>query len=61
MEFYNVKKKSKVEIDDSKVRKTTYGEEGRIRYAFRATDDDGTNLTKFVSKDVFESLDAPME
>lgn len=59
MEFYNVKKRQKVNIADNMIKKTTYGTGSRIRYAVRAVDDDGTNLTKFVSKDVFQSLDAP--
>lgn len=62
MQFYNVKKRQNVEIPDDKVRKTVYGKgTDRERYAARATDDDGTNLTKFVSKDTFDNLDAPEE
>lgn len=62
MEFYSVKKRKKVEIPDDQIKKTTYeGRGGQVRYAVRGTDDDGTNLTKFVSKDVFESLDVPEE
>ena len=61
MEFYNVKKREKVEVPDNKIRKTIYGEGDRLRYAVRATDDDGTNLTKFVSKDTFDGLDVPKE
>ena len=60
IEFYNVKKKKKVQINDDKVSKKTYGEGTRLRYALRATDDDGVNLTKFISKDTFDSLNAPM-
>lgn len=59
MQFYNVKKREKVDINDSQIKKTTYGEGTRVRYAFRAVDDDGTNLTKFVSKETFDSIDAP--
>jgi hypothetical protein len=53
--FYNVKKKQKVEIDPSKVEKVEIksvsknGKE-RIRYTFKAIDEDGTKLTKFCSK-----------
>jgi hypothetical protein len=61
MEFYNVKKRKKVNIPDNQVKKTTYGKEGRIRYAVRGTDDDGTNLTKFVSKDTYDSMNVPEE
>jgi hypothetical protein len=65
IEFYDVKKREKVQIPESQVRKTTYekaGKEGKvnIRYAFRATNE-GTNLTKFVKKEDWEGLDAPIE
>ena len=61
IEFYNVKKRKKVEIDESKVEKVTYDRElkdgsTQTRYAFKAQDDDGTNLTKFCSKADFDGL-----
>ena len=61
VQFYNVKKRKKVEIDESKVEKVTYDRElkdgsTQTRYAFKAQDDDGTNLTKFCSKADFEGL-----
>lgn len=64
IEFYNVKKRKKVMIDS--VRKTKYErtlKDGsiQIRYAFRATDDDGTNLTKFCSKVDWDAVSAPVE
>lgn len=59
--FYNVKKRSKVEIDDDKLTKKRYQGRGGERYALRAQDDDGTNLTKFVSKEVYDATDAPEE
>jgi len=64
MQFYNVKTRSKVEVPDSDlkktkyVRKTTKGDQ--VRYALRANVN-GTNLTKFVSKDTYDSLNVPME
>jgi hypothetical protein len=61
MEFYNVKKRQKVDIPDAEIKKTTYeGKGGQVRYAVRANDE-GTNLTKFVSKETWDSLDAPEE
>ena len=60
IEFYNVKKKAKVNIDESKISKAEYkkttskGES--IRYAFKAVDDDGTKLTKFCSKVDYDKL-----
>ena len=60
IEFYNVKKKAKVKIDSKKIKKVTYEKEtskGKsVRYAFKAVDDDGTNLTKFCSKKDYDAL-----
>ena len=61
IEFYNVKKKSKVSIDESKVEKKTYERTSKsgkktIRYAFAAVDEDGTKLTKFCSKEAYDSI-----
>ena len=64
IEFYNVKKRKKVSIDDSEIKKVEYKRETtkgvQVRYAFRAQDDDGTNLTKFVSKADYDNVDAPV-
>ncbi len=64
IEFYNVKKRKKVSIDDSEIKKVEYKRETtkgvQVRYAFRAQDDDGTNLTKFVSKADYDKVDAPV-
>jgi hypothetical protein len=65
IEFYNVKKREKVQIPESEVRKTKYekpGKDGKInvRYALRATDD-GTKLTKFCKESDWKALDAPEE
>ena len=60
MEFYNVKKKAKVKIADSKCVKVEYPRETskgvQIRYGVKAVDDDGTNLTIFVSKDKYDKI-----
>tara|TARA_B100000085_G_scaffold273922_1_gene289949 strand:+ start:3584 stop:3772 length:189 start_codon:yes stop_codon:yes gene_type:complete len=61
IEFYNVRKKTKVSIDESKVEKKTYEKVSKagkktIRYAFAAVDDDGTKLTKFCSKEAYDSI-----
>jgi len=55
VEFYNVKKKSKVKIDSDNITPVKYEKEAkdgsiRIRYALKAVDSDGTNLTKFCSQ-----------
>ena len=62
MEFYNVKKRVKVNISEDQIKKTVYeGKGGQKRFAARAVDDDGTTLTKFISKEAFDSLDIPLE
>ncbi len=61
MQFYNVKKREKVEIPEDQLKKKVYDSKGRKRYAVRAVDDDGTNLTRFVSKDDYDELDVPVE
>ncbi|MGC6367649.1 MAG: hypothetical protein ACON35_06600 [Candidatus Marinamargulisbacteria bacterium] len=64
IEFYNVKKRKKVTINESEIKKVEYKRETtkgtQVRYAFRAQDDDGTNLTKFVSKADYDKVDAPV-
>lgn len=62
IEFYDVKLRSKVQIDESNVKKTTFEtKNGQVRYGLRAKTDDGRNLTKFVSKADWDSLDLPVE
>ena len=61
IEFYNVKKKKKVQIDESNVEKHSYENTTKtgktsIRYAMKAVDDDGTKLTKFCSKADYDKL-----
>ena len=60
IEFYNVKKKAKVKIDAGKIKKVEYKKKTskgeQVRYAFKAVDDDGTNLTKFCSKADYDKL-----
>jgi hypothetical protein len=59
MQFYNVKKRAKVEVADTDIKKKKYEGRGGYRYAARAVDDDGINLTKFITKEMFDSLDVP--
>jgi len=61
IQFYNVKKKQKVEVDPSKVTKHAYkkiAKSGKItiRYALKAVDEDGTKLTKFCSKADYDAI-----
>lgn len=60
IEFYNVKTRQKVEVDESQVKKVVYQPKGQgsPRYAVRA-EVDGTPLTKFVSKATYDSLNVP--
>lgn len=63
IEFYNVKKKAKVSIEESTITKVKYEKENKdgstkTSYAFKAVDDDGTKLTKFASKATWEATDA---
>ncbi len=62
MEFYSVKHRKKIEVDDKDIRKKTFGEGTQLRYAAVAqTSVDGAtvNLTKFISKVTFEGLKVP--
>jgi hypothetical protein len=54
-QFYDVKKKSKVTVPVTG--KTTYGEPGKLRYAFKGTSESGGKLTAFVSKDTWDKAD----
>lgn len=64
IEFYDVKARQKVSIPVSQVQKTKYERQTKdgatqVRYAVRAKSSSGGNLTKFVSKDMWDSLDVP--
>ncbi len=60
MEFYNVKKREKVQIADAKCEKVVYKRETangiQERYAVKAVDSDGSKLTKFISKATYDGL-----
>ena len=64
MKFYNVKKRAFVEVADSNCKKAVYKRETakgvQERFAVRASDN-GTKLTKFVTKKVYDSLQYPTE
>jgi hypothetical protein len=63
IKFYNVKKKASVEISEEQCWKVKYqrtkGGGPKENYALRAKDDDGTTLTKFCKKEVFDSMNCP--
>jgi len=61
MEFYNVRKRKKVQIDSTKIEKRlleskTKNGSVRTRYAFAAIDDDGTKMLKFCKKEDYDSF-----
>ena len=63
IEFYSVKHRRKVQVDDSEIAKKTYDRETskgvQKRYALQAqttVDGDSVKLTKFVSKDTFDQV-----
>ena len=64
MKFYNVKKRKAVTIADGDCRKVVYKRKTskgvQERFAVRAQDDDGTNLTKFLNKANFDKLACPV-
>ncbi|MBW4436178.1 MAG: hypothetical protein KME04_03540 [Pleurocapsa minor GSE-CHR-MK-17-07R] len=50
VEFYDVKTRTKVQVDEKSVKKTTFTTKtGQTRYGLRG-EHDGRTLTKFVSK-----------
>lgn len=63
IKFYNVKKRESVEIDEGNCKKVVYKRETakgpQERFAVRAQDSDGTNLTKFINKETFGKLSCP--
>ena len=60
MEFYNVKKRARVVIEDSKCTPVVLSQwtlQGtRQTYAAKAVDDDGTAVIKFITKQQYDSL-----
>jgi hypothetical protein len=62
--FYNVKTKATVEVAEKDLRKKVYTrittKGTQTRYAVRATIDN-MNLTKFISKETYDTLNVPVE
>ena len=60
VEFYDVKLKKKVTVDDKDVTKTTFKtSNGQVRYGLRGKTSDGRSLTKFVSKSDWDGMKVP--
>ena len=60
IEFYNVRKREKVQIADENVEKRvleskTKAGATRLRYAFAAVDEDGTKMLKFCKKEDYDN------
>lgn len=61
IEFYDVKIRQKVKVDEGKVTKVTFTTKGgQTRYGLRAKTADGRNLTKFISKAEWEKMKVPV-
>jgi hypothetical protein len=61
IQFYNVRKRSKVQISEDQVEKRkleskTKKGDLRVRYAFAAVDEDGTKMIKFCSKSDYDNF-----
>jgi hypothetical protein len=62
IEFYDIKLKKKVMIDEKDVVKVTFTtKKGQLRYGIRGKTSDGRSLTKFVSKGNWDELTVPEE
>jgi hypothetical protein len=61
VEFYDVKTRKKVSVDDKDIMKTTFTANGQIRYGLRGKTSDGRTLTKFVSKADWDKMNVPEE
>lgn len=59
IEFYDLKLKKKVQVDESRVRKVTFDTKSGVRYGLKATTEDGRKLTKFVGKATWDELNVP--
>lgn len=57
VEFYDVKTRKKINVDDKDVTKTKLNtKNGQVRYALRGKTTDGRTVTKFVSAKDYDKL-----
>ena len=62
VDFYDVKHRKKVAIDEKNITKTTFTtQNGQTRYGIRGKTDDGRVLTKFVSKGDWDKMSVPQD
>jgi hypothetical protein len=60
VEFYDVKLKTKVSVDEKDITKVKFeGANGRTTYGLRGKTKDGRSLTKFVSKKDWDAMKVP--
>lgn len=60
VEFYDIKYKKKVMIDEKNIVKVTFTtKSGGLRYGIKGTTDDGRSLTKFVNKETWDGMNVP--
>jgi hypothetical protein len=60
IDFYDVKAKKRVRLEDNRVTKVIYeSEAGRTTYGIRGKTRDGRTLSKFINKDEWDSLNVP--
>ncbi len=60
IEFFDVKLKKKVMVDEKDIVKVTFTTKGGgVRYGIRGKTSDGRNLTKFVNKATWDALKVP--
>jgi hypothetical protein len=62
VDFYDVKHRKKVSIDEKNITKTTFTtQNGQTRYGIRGKTEDGRVLTKFVSKGDWDKMSVPQD
>ena len=62
VDFYDVKHRKKVSIDEKNITKTTFTtQNGQTRYGIRGKTEDGRVLTKFVSKGDWDGMSVPQD
>lgn len=62
IEFYDIKLKKKVNLEDKNVKRVTFTtKNNQVRYGLRGTTEDNRKLTKFVSKAEWEKLNLEEE
>lgn len=60
VEFYDVKTRAKVKIDEKQITKVKMDTKSGPRYAIKGKTEDGRNLTKFVGAADWEKLKYPV-